>query len=88
MEDQDIIEVLDNSRYEREVDESFVTDDESVDESVDASGDDQCVESAESVESSKNVGKSIIYNISGNIHCVFKVSIVNPVYKMSRQTCS
>lgn len=86
MEDQDIIEVVDKGRYEREASQTFVIED-GLD---DASKDDRSVEPAESVKSTKSVkptesvGKSIVYNISGNSHCVFKVAIAKSAPEMSR----
>jgi hypothetical protein len=74
MEDQDIIEVVDKGRYGREASQIFVIEDGS----VDTSKDDRSVKPAESVKSTKSVkptesvGKSIVYNISGNSHCVFQ----------------
>lgn len=86
MDHQDIIKVLDKRRYKREASEAFVTDDGS----VDASEDDRCVESdesgksTESVKPIENVGTSIVYNISGNSRCVFKVTITESAPEMSR----
>jgi hypothetical protein len=74
MEDRDIIEVVDKGRYEREASQTFVIDNGS----VDASEGDRSVEPAESV------GKSIVYNISGNSRCVFKVAIADSAPGMSR----
>jgi hypothetical protein len=80
MEDQDIIEVVDKGRYGREASQTFVIEDGS----VDASKDDRSVEPAESVKPTESVGKSIVYNISGNSHCVFKVAIAKSAPEMSR----
>jgi hypothetical protein len=80
MEDRDIIEVVDKGRYEREASQTFVIDNGS----VDASEGDRSVEPAKSVKPTESVGKSIVYNISGNSHCVFKVAIADFAPEMSR----
>jgi hypothetical protein len=44
----------------------------------------ESVESAENVRTTQHVARSIVYNISGNFHCVFKVTIAEFAPEISR----
>jgi diaminopimelate epimerase len=76
MEEHDTIKVRLNSP-EFEANQTPGVKDESVKST-------ESVEPAETVKTTQHVARSIVYNISGNSHCVFKVTIAKSAPEMSR----